>query len=69
MLRKLLGIFCLLLAICCLAGLGLDFGFIVMNGFDLTWWQFGLLLIPVPAVLVLLCAVFLTTGLDLLGIY
>lgn len=69
MLRKLLGIFCLLLAICCLAVLGLDFGFIVMNGFDLTWWQFGLLLIPLPAVLIVLCVTFLIIGLNLLGIY
>lgn len=69
MLRKLLGIFCLLLAICCLAVLGLDFGFVVMNGFDLIWWQFGLLLIPLPAIAIILCAIFLKTGLDLLGIY
>ena len=67
--RKLLGIICLLLAICCLAVLGLDFGFIVMNGFDLTWWQLGLLLIPLPTVLVLLCVIFLTTGLCLWEIY
>lgn len=69
MLRKLLGIICILLVIFCLTILGLDFGFVVMSDFDLTWWQFGLLLIPIPAILVLLCAIFLTTGLNLLGIY
>ena len=69
MLRKLLGIICILLAIVCLAGLGLDFGFVVMSGFDLTWWQFGLLLIPLPAVLIVLCILFFTTGLCLWEIY
>jgi hypothetical protein len=69
MVRKLLGVLCLLAAFFCMIVIGLAVGFIVTYGSDLTWWQLGLLLIPIPAIAIVLCAMLIATGLCLWDIY
>jgi hypothetical protein len=67
--EKVLGVLCLLAAFLCIIVIGLAVGFIVTYGSDLTWWQFGLLLIPIPAIAIVLCAMLIATGLCLLEVY
>lgn len=65
--KRILGIICLLLAFTCLLGVCLDIAFIARHLFKLIWWQLGISIFIMPTG-VILFAVFIVEGLELLGV-